>query len=294
MQMQQQLQGQLATILSADRAAGAPRAAACFTIFRLVPASSRSKGFPSISLGSPLPPLAMLFADLPAVQHIQWPTSITGRRVAPDRVAAPSLVRTSASASSSEKTWESHSLPPKLQRIRTFSALSSRSFLVFSLRMCVRSFRTPQQDAFQDGLHMRSHHRDGQPHGHHLLRANTAGSKSSTMYSSGPANSYSRRARAMTVAAIMWGVAATRPPSTMLNRRLRHVDFRSIIALQQQDEGLEAAQAVALGSGHGGHHASQQAVCHVLAVCSQEVWPMQEAQSSRDDYGLLYSLQLTF
>ncbi len=31
-------------------------------------------------------------------------------------------------------------------------------------------------------------------------------------------------------------------------QRLCHVDFRSIIALQQQDEGLEAAQAVALGS----------------------------------------------
>ena len=66
---------------SSAGAAGAPRAAACFTIFRLVPASSRSKGFPSISLGSPLPPLAMLFADLPAVQHIQWPTSITGSKV---------------------------------------------------------------------------------------------------------------------------------------------------------------------------------------------------------------------
>jgi len=36
-------------------------------------------------------------------------------RVAPDRVAAPSLVRTSASAASSEKTWESHSLPPAVR-----------------------------------------------------------------------------------------------------------------------------------------------------------------------------------
>ena len=48
--------------------------------------------------------------------------------------------------------------------------------------------------------------------------ASTAGSKSSAMYSSGPQKSYSRRARAMTVAATMWGVAATRPPRTILKR----------------------------------------------------------------------------
>ena len=48
-------------------AAAAPRAAAaCFTILRLVPASSRSRGFPPISRGRPCPPLAMLLADLPA------------------------------------------------------------------------------------------------------------------------------------------------------------------------------------------------------------------------------------
>jgi len=66
---------------SSAGAAAAPRAAACFTIFRLVPASSRSRGFPSISLGSPLPPLAMLLTDLPAVQHAQLPTSITGGKL---------------------------------------------------------------------------------------------------------------------------------------------------------------------------------------------------------------------
>lgn len=57
-------------------------------------------------------------------------------------------------------------------------------------------------------------------------------------------------------------------------QRLCHVDFRSVVALQQQDEGLETAQAVALGSRHGRHHARQQAVCHVLAVCPQEIRPV--------------------
>ena len=59
---------------SSAGAPAAPRAAACFTILRLVPASSRSRGFPPISLGSPLPPSAMLFADLPAIRHAQLPT----------------------------------------------------------------------------------------------------------------------------------------------------------------------------------------------------------------------------
>lgn len=52
------------------------------------------------------------------------------------------------------------------------------------------------------------------------------------------------------------------------------MDFRRRIALQQQDEGLEAPQAVPLGSRHGGDDSSQQAVCHVLAVGSQEVDPV--------------------
>jgi len=75
---------------SSAGAAAAPRAAACFTIFRLVPASSRSRGFPSISLGSPLPPLAMLLTDLPAVQLQQTVTADSYSRQLQQAVTADS------------------------------------------------------------------------------------------------------------------------------------------------------------------------------------------------------------
>ena len=55
---------------------------------------------------------------------------------------------------------------------------------------------------------------------------------------------------------------------------LWHMDVRGFSALQQQDEGFEAAQPVAFGSRHGHDDASQQAVCHILAVGLEEVWPV--------------------
>ena len=52
------------------------------------------------------------------------------------------------------------------------------------------------------------------------------------------------------------------------------MDLGGFSALQQQDEGFQAAEPVALGSRHGHDDASQQAVRHILAVNSEEVWPV--------------------